>query len=96
MPRVTTKGQVTVPKEIRERLGIEPGDEVAFEETEAGYVIRKRVDENPFERWRGAADADATVEERMAELRGERRDDGDEAVDAAEGTSGDGPAEDEE
>jgi len=28
--RVTTKGQVTIPKEIRERLGIGPGSEVNF------------------------------------------------------------------
>ena len=42
MPRVTTKGQVTIPKEIREALGIEPGDEIAFEEVESGYRIRKK------------------------------------------------------
>ncbi|MBN1424368.1 AbrB/MazE/SpoVT family DNA-binding domain-containing protein [Candidatus Fermentibacteria bacterium] len=28
--RVTTKGQVTIPQDIRERLGIEPGTEVEF------------------------------------------------------------------
>jgi AbrB family looped-hinge helix DNA binding protein len=28
--RVTAKGQATIPKEIRERLGIKPGDRVAF------------------------------------------------------------------
>jgi AbrB family looped-hinge helix DNA binding protein len=28
--RVTSKGQVTIPKEIRERLGIAPGSEVDF------------------------------------------------------------------
>ncbi|MFC7157911.1 AbrB/MazE/SpoVT family DNA-binding domain-containing protein [Halomarina halobia] len=72
MSRVTSKGQVTIPKEIRERLGIRAGDEVAFEETDEGYVIRKEVDESRFERWRGAADTEATVEERMRELRGER------------------------
>jgi antitoxin PrlF len=29
--RVTAKGQVTIPQAIRERLGIQPGTEVAFE-----------------------------------------------------------------
>ncbi|KAB7516012.1 AbrB/MazE/SpoVT family DNA-binding domain-containing protein [Halosegnis rubeus] len=72
MSKVTSKGQVTIPKSIRDRLGIEAGDEVIFEETDDGYVLRKRVTENPFEKWRGAADTDATVTERMAELRGER------------------------
>jgi len=72
MPKVTTKGQVTIPKEIRDRLGIEPGDEIDFEETDDGYVLRKSTDENPFEKWRGVADTDKTVEERMEELRGKR------------------------
>lgn len=72
MSRVTTKGQVTIPKEVRENLGIEPGDEIEFEETDEGYVLRKSTDDNPFEKWRGAVDTDETVEERMKKLRGER------------------------
>lgn len=76
MPRVTTKGQVTIPKEIREVLGIEPGDEVAFEQTESGYELRKgeptTADGNdPFETYRGCADSDDTMAERMRRLRGE-------------------------
>lgn len=76
MPRVTTKGQVTIPKDVREALGIEPGDEVAFERTESGYEIRKEaptaVDgSDPFEKYRGSADSEATMPERMRRLRGE-------------------------
>lgn len=73
MGRVTTKGQITIPKPIREELGLQPGDEVAFEETDEGILIRKAVSENRFEKWRGVADTDQTVAERMAELRGDRR-----------------------
>lgn len=73
MSKVTKKGQVTIPKDVREALGIRPGDEVAFEETDAGYVIAKQVDRSRFERWRGAAETDKAVEERMRELRGRRR-----------------------
>lgn len=29
--RVTSKGQVTIPQDVRRRLGIEPGSEVDFE-----------------------------------------------------------------
>lgn len=29
--RVTSKGQVTIPQEVRRRLGIEPGSEVDFQ-----------------------------------------------------------------
>lgn len=70
MSRVTRKGQVTIPKAIREEMGIEPGDEVTFTETDEGVVLRKEVDENRFERWRGVADTEETVEDRMAKLRG--------------------------
>ncbi|MEF8786417.1 MAG: AbrB/MazE/SpoVT family DNA-binding domain-containing protein [Haloarculaceae archaeon] len=72
MTRITKKGQVTIPKEIREELGIQPGDEIDFEETEEGYVIRKEVDESRFEKWRGIAETNLTVRERMNDLRGER------------------------
>lgn len=76
MPRVTTKGQVTIPKEIREALGIEPGDEVTFEKTEAGYKLRKKAPttaegEDPFEKYRGSAGSDDSMPERMRRLRGE-------------------------
>jgi antitoxin PrlF len=36
---VTSKGQITVPKEIREHLGIEPGDRVNFQIGSGGEVI---------------------------------------------------------
>lgn len=72
MARITSKGQVTIPKEIREELGIRPGDEITFEPTEEGYVLTKSVDENRFERWKGVADTDQTIEERMDALRGGR------------------------
>ncbi|WP_225332667.1 AbrB/MazE/SpoVT family DNA-binding domain-containing protein [Halomicrobium urmianum] len=76
MPRVTSKGQVTIPKEIREELGIDPGDEVAFEPTDGGYEIRKRAPttedgEDPFEAYRGSAESDESMPERMRRLRGE-------------------------
>lgn len=87
MPRVTAKGQVTIPKEIRDALGIEPGDEVRFEESGSGYTIRKEEPttasgEDPFEKHRGSAESDETMPERMRRLRGEYpRDVGDEPGD---------------
>lgn len=76
MPRVTTKGQVTIPKEVREALGIEPGDEVSFARTNDGYRLRKEAPTtadgaDPFEKYRGSAESDETMPERMARLRGE-------------------------
>ncbi len=37
--RVTSKGQVTIPKEIRDRLGIGAGSEVDFVATEDGVQL---------------------------------------------------------
>ena len=39
--KVTTKGQVTIPKAIREKLGIRPGDELDFHD-EAGCVVARK------------------------------------------------------
>ena len=62
--------------EIRDALGINPGDEVTFEKTESGYTIRKKAPttaegNDPFEKYRGSADSNATMPERMHRLRGE-------------------------
>lgn len=38
--RVQEKGQVTIPRAIREKLGLKKGDLVTFVETEAGVVIQ--------------------------------------------------------
>ena len=35
---MTTKGQITVPKEVRDRLGLRPGDRVRFIVEEDGRV----------------------------------------------------------
>jgi AbrB family looped-hinge helix DNA binding protein len=41
---VTSKGQVTIPKELREKFGIEPGAQVDFTAAEDGIRLRKVVD----------------------------------------------------
>jgi AbrB family looped-hinge helix DNA binding protein len=41
---VTSKGQVTIPKELRERFGIRPGAQVDFTAAEDGIRLRKVVD----------------------------------------------------
>ena len=38
--RITSKGQVTIPQDIRERSGLQPGTDVAFEYD--GKVVRLR------------------------------------------------------
>ena len=43
MSRLTSKGQVTIPKSVRERLGLHPGAEVEFVETPEGIRVRRRT-----------------------------------------------------
>ena len=37
--RVTSKGQVTIPKEVRDKLGITPGSDVGFAEDDGGKFV---------------------------------------------------------
>lgn len=51
---ISSKGQVTVPLEIRRRLGLETGDRVEFVIEQDRTVLRPaRSRENPFEKYRG-------------------------------------------
>ena len=42
--KVTTRGQITIPLENRERLGIQPGSVVEFELRDDAVLVRKRRD----------------------------------------------------
>jgi AbrB family looped-hinge helix DNA binding protein len=41
--RITEKGQATIPKELREKYDLEPGDEVIWIDTDEGIVVKKRT-----------------------------------------------------
>ena len=68
--RVTTKGQVTIPQHIREKLGIIPAVEVDFiEENGRVYLVKKKgegVKTQKFRNLRGIATVRMTTEEIMA------------------------------
>ena len=51
--RITSKGQVTIPVEIREKAGLLPGTEVEFEVDAKGVRIRRT--KAPRRKGRGAA-----------------------------------------
>jgi AbrB family looped-hinge helix DNA binding protein len=43
---LTSKGQVTIPAEVRRRMGIDTGDRIEFVEVEGGgFVIKPAVDD---------------------------------------------------
>ncbi len=50
--KVTSKRQITIPKEIREKLGISPGEEIGFVERRGVFFI-KPVKKSPLEKWMG-------------------------------------------
>ena len=51
--RVTSKGQVTLPYEIRRAMGVRPGDKVEFETNWTGCKVRPVRTVSPFEKYRG-------------------------------------------
>jgi AbrB family looped-hinge helix DNA binding protein len=72
--RLTDRGQVTVPKHVRDALGLRAGDEVEFvAEAGGGYRIRKLLRINPFARYRGhlSALAGRDPDELVRDLRGD-------------------------
>jgi AbrB family looped-hinge helix DNA binding protein len=72
--RVTTKGQVTIPQEIREKLGITPAVEVDFiEEKDRVYLVKRKGITNKthkFRKLRGIGNVKMTTDEIMALTRG--------------------------
>ena len=73
---LTVKSQVTVPKAVREHMGIKPGAEVDYEPLAHGSVrmvaaAKKQAEPNPFAKWRGTGVSGMTTEEIMQETRGD-------------------------
>jgi len=70
--KVTTKGQVTIPQEIRDRLGIHPGSTVEFGVEGEVVTVRKAAGRGAaiVARMRGTATTGLTTDEIMAMTRG--------------------------
>jgi antitoxin PrlF len=72
--RVGSKGQVVIPKELRDELGIEPGDEVSFWRHEDHVALRPAHDRPPLRgRFRGSGLSEAFEAERRADRAREER-----------------------
>ncbi|MGH6671351.1 MAG: AbrB/MazE/SpoVT family DNA-binding domain-containing protein [Xanthobacteraceae bacterium] len=78
MSTITRKGQVTIPKSIRDRLNLRPGNKVDFEPTPDGHFILVKAGkksaarvESRFGRIRGTLKSDMTTDEIMALMRGD-------------------------
>lgn len=74
---LTSKGQVTIPKQVRDALDLMPGCEVEFSVNRDGEVVlhksggMPKAKTNRFEVARGKADIKWRTDELMALLRGE-------------------------
>lgn len=73
--RITSKGQVTIPQEMREQFGLLPSTEVIFEASKSGLLIKKAKNSKSFgnkiiERMRGRSNVKMTTDEIMALTRG--------------------------
>lgn len=68
---VSEKGQVTIPKRLRDSLGIRPGQLLEFDEEGGILVARKAAIEDPIDTVYGIIDLGATTDDFIAELRGE-------------------------
>ncbi len=70
---VSTKGQITVPAEVRKQLGLTPGTPVVFELTEDGVILRKGFSGvHPVDRVYGVLSLERSVDETLDEMRGPR------------------------
>jgi AbrB family looped-hinge helix DNA binding protein len=69
--RVTERGQITIPKRVRERLGIRPGQILEVREEDGRIVAVKSLQEDPVESVTGILITDRTSDEILHELRGE-------------------------
>ena len=66
--RVTTKGQVTIPKNVREILGIVPETNVEFQEDNGRFYlvkVSKQKSTTKFAKLRGIATAKMSTDEIM-------------------------------
>ncbi|MFN8174949.1 MAG: AbrB/MazE/SpoVT family DNA-binding domain-containing protein [Solirubrobacteraceae bacterium] len=69
---VSEKGQVTIPKLLRERLGIRPGQALDFREDGGRLVVTKATERDPLDELYGSLDLGRSSDDFVRELRGGR------------------------
>jgi antitoxin PrlF len=68
---VSRKGQVTIPKRLRDPLGIRPGDLLDFQEEQGRLVAGKSVQQDPFDAVYGIVELGRPTGDLIADLRGD-------------------------
>ena len=67
---VSEKGQVTIPKVLRERLGIRPGEVLEFSEDKGRLNGVKAMERDPVDALYGSLKLGGSVDEMIDEMRG--------------------------
>lgn len=67
---LTSKGQLLIPKRLREKYGIGPGIKVIFEETPNGVLV-KPMNEHFFKQYIGILKGNGNLKEEMKQLKEE-------------------------
>jgi AbrB family looped-hinge helix DNA binding protein len=91
--RITSKGQVTIPKEVRDEMNLRPGDEVDFvvdQVTHTAHLVKVDLSEDHLQgrptrgqravaraRGAGSDNLELSTDEIMAMMRGNPDEDGD-------------------
>jgi antitoxin PrlF len=78
MPRMTSKGQVTIPKRVRDYLGLKPGSEIEFVvvgDGQVGLKTKTNAEKGRFDDLVGTLDLGMTTDEFMRMLRGDPEED---------------------
>jgi AbrB family looped-hinge helix DNA binding protein len=71
---ISSKGQITVPVEIRSKLGLNPGTVVTFQMTKDGALLRKgTAGQHPVEQVYGLLNSSGRTDDLLDKMRGPRR-----------------------
>ena len=68
--RVSERGQITIPKAVRERLGIRPGQVLEVREQDGAIVAYKAATVDPLQAVTGIIETDRDTDELIEEMRG--------------------------
>jgi AbrB family looped-hinge helix DNA binding protein len=68
--RVSERGQITIPKKVRERLGIRPGQELEVREQDGAIIASKALTTDPLTTVTGIIEIDERTDALIDKIRG--------------------------